>query len=743
MPGVLGQFSNGPIQFDTDTGAIEARGSIDRSQPSAQPTTPMPAPAPSGGGMLPMTPDDGGMEFGDARPFGGAVNGLPMTGGGYTGLPSYGAMTGESFGGGALPFGGGSGQSISYADGGDVSDDDEDDEPETASGATGWDALPQSQNIEDRRQSDPTMQAKAPQGGGVDWKKLMFGSWFGDDPLASIKNALSFGRTQMGLPARFYGSDAGGTKSYDDGGMIPDPDVTADGNNSAPIDPRQTLKYLAGDGAVSPEIADALQRHVDPQGSMDPAQRTLATLMAAPNDEAKFGMMQHYRGLYNGFSAGARAALDKGQAGQAAILASQAFDHVPTGSKVKFAPAPGGIAVMTSQLGDAMRGALSAPPPDNSPAPNETIGGSIRRALTGKKQSFADGGDVEEDYSVAPSVIPEPEQDESISPEDAAPPAAQGDTGQSSEPIVLTPEQFKSLMETGYDRSVDEGVDSLLQNAVAQFNPTVSPTMNPPGSPAAAPQEEHAMPAVRPPAAPAQAAAGPSAALQQQMNTPTPLSQVAAAQAAEQKKKEPVDNRQARYDEELKRTEALADKLFPWASQTAQRNAYVGNHMNEFAKNVAGKIEVDEHSSKRLMAQQAQQNKFNIEQFKELGRNNRQANSAESRERIAAANNVMKGWSAAQREQVRLLGQQLNADPSLARDPQKAMERVKQLSASLSLAPADVMTVLRSGGQSLTGGQQAPSDDDRQASYVFPKGPHAGKAMILLPNGKYRVVPGQ
>lgn len=480
----LGQFANGPIQFGAG-GAIESRGTIDSPQPSATQALPTPAASPSGGGVLTDFPGrDQAHAPGSVSSMGGTNSGaMPGM------LSTAGFSSGSSNGGSYGMGGGGTGALPGLDAGGMVPDPSESDTSSTV------------------------------------------------DPMAMIQQAAAFGRKSMGLPTNFTDGtsddQAQGQQSFDDGGevqdeqgMIPDQQddqqVTAGGNSSGGSmpDPRKAISYLAGDGAISPEVAQALEKHVDPQGTMDPAERTMAAITKAPSPAAKFGLMQHYRTKYNAYAGGAKAAMDQGNAGQAAIHATQAFANVPTGMKVKFAPTQGGMAVMANKIGGQ--------PQQASPQPQAS---AQDQGQGQDQQSFEDGGEVQSDDSSdqtgstpksdqsddsetflnradagmrkfvgagalgkAPlragddawekyhgsgkisldegGVVPTDPQDQQE--DDAA--DAQDDQGASfpgptaspapaeapSAPVVLSKEQFKKMMSAGMDQPIDHGWDGFM-----------------------------------------------------------------------------------------------------------------------------------------------------------------------------------------------------------------------------------------------------------------------------------------
>lgn len=813
MPGVLGQFSNGPIQFGSG-GQIEQRGTIDSPGPSVTQSDPIPAASPSGGGVIASRPDT--PDPARAAPGNGAVNGLPMAGGGFT---NVGGTT-------PLPWDTNvSGGADAMAKAGDK-----------WIGAGG--ALPTMLGFDDGGAVDPQNESD---GTGAQGNAPL-------DPMSFVKQAAAFGRKQMGLPQNFSaGPGSGGDQEmgFDDGGVVPDQQpqggVTGGGNGDPnAVDPRKAIAYLAGDGAVSPEIANALEQHVDPQGQMDPADRTMAALQKAPSPEAKFGMLQHYRTQYNGFSAGARAAMDKGNPGQAAMLATQAFDHTPTGYKVHFAPAQGGIAVSARKLGadryqqpsmDKARG-LGLPskmvePQDeqgrdmqydmqqDAQSPMEQQGfagggpvdeagnlaqrsapdsrgvmddydeadytqggrgngnmpdtaarivraapeGAMERVVDGVNSSepstniedrrgesglrsavrnvtgYADGGVVDEDDGDN-GVIPQaaPEADEGPQEEPAEAPQPQDDQNSTQ---VLSAQQFHALMKAGYDKPIDDGWDGLLQSVAGAEGPTSSNRLGPVTNPNGTPYDFKNAPVVG-----GQSDQGASPALQKQMNTPTPLSQVAAAQTAEQDKAKP-DEREQKFAAQKARIEKLAAQLYPWASQSDQRNAYIAHALDQYMGSEQ-KIDQQGAQNKGAIAATREVNRLTIAREAEIGKNNRATDAHDTRMSIAQLQAATRQWTTSQQEVGRQFGRMLANNPSLANDPQKAWTQAQALAKQNGIDPQALMQV----GQHLSG-NKAPSGQQGQGGgqgqptvVVFPKGPYAGKPMMRLPDGTYRLAPG-
>lgn len=373
----FGAWSGGPLT-----------GTVVTPPPSAGPSAPPSATGsssynPQPQGALPYAPSGGGyggFDGGDIGPNPEWGNGgtatktnvdPPASSGGSnpTGMGGNGTEAGLDGGGGSGSASGGT----MYFDGGGVVPDGDGDDDDTA--PTG-----------DAQQSAPT------------------------DPMAVVKAALLYGRQSMGLPQSFYGDDQSqGDPSQqtqpgmDDGGVVPDQSQQQgqgqQGTGANLPDPRQTINYLSGGGGVQPEIADALEQHIDPQGTMDPAERTIATIMAAPSPNAAFGLMQHYRTRFNAYGGATKAALDKGDLAQAAAHATSAFANVPSGMKVKFAPARGGLAMSAQKIGQGAPQQQAAPQEDDQEQGLDS-GGEVDMdnpsVIQKGPPSYEDGGEVQD-----------------------------------------------------------------------------------------------------------------------------------------------------------------------------------------------------------------------------------------------------------------------------------------------------------------------------------------------------------
>ncbi len=381
--GRFGAWANGPIDDPTTMGGSSA--------PTSGPTT---DPSGTGGGGS-TSPSSGGI-VNSGGYGGGGANPIPMPSAAPASAPfDPGAIVspvgsggnGGGYGmngGGGINYGVAGGQSapattrrtMAFDDGGEIPGEPEDDNDADDQDVTG--------------------------GGNTS-----------SDPMDVIRAALGFGRKQMGMPASFYGTDTGDQgvmPGMDDGGVVPTQDDQQQGTGGNLPDPRKTMMYLAGAGAVSPDIASAMEQRVDPQGQMDPAERVMNTVAAAPSPAAQFGLLQHYRSRFNAHSAAAQAALDQGNMAQAAQHATAAMANAPTGHSVQFAPARGGLAVSAKKIGGQKQqqgfddgGAVDA----DNPAV----------IMRGAQRSYDDGGQVPPDVAAAgdaagAGVIPADQEDD-------------------------------------------------------------------------------------------------------------------------------------------------------------------------------------------------------------------------------------------------------------------------------------------------------------------------------------------
>lgn len=208
----------------------------------------------------------------------------------------------------------------------------------------------------------------------------------GGDPADA---AFAYGRRKMGLPVDF---EKGNTPSFDDGGVVPDPSAVP--AQPEAVDPESALKYLSGDGALSPDVILAMEAMADPDNSMDATDRLETVLGRAPSPDVAFGVLQHHRTKYNGYMAAARVAAEKGDYAKAASYLNKGHESVP-GSRRRFSPGMGGVNMHDGQ----------APQAPQEEAPQEQAfgqGGSVDSSNpenvndSDSDQSFADGGDVEQ-----------------------------------------------------------------------------------------------------------------------------------------------------------------------------------------------------------------------------------------------------------------------------------------------------------------------------------------------------------
>lgn len=199
----------------------------------------------------------------------------------------------------------------------------------------------------------------------------------GGDP---ARAAFAYGRRKMGLPVDFE-NGGGGEPSFDDGGVVPDPSAAPSPQGQA-VDPHSALKYLAGDGALSPDVVLTMEAMADPDGSMDDTDRLDAVLGKAPSPDVAFGVLQHHRTKYNSYTAAARVAAEKGDFAKAAAYANKAHASVP-GSRRRFSPTAGGLHMTSGSQGGEQAfgqgGSVDSSNPENMDTQDTD-------------QSFEDGG---------------------------------------------------------------------------------------------------------------------------------------------------------------------------------------------------------------------------------------------------------------------------------------------------------------------------------------------------------------
>lgn len=637
------------------------------------------------------------------------------------------------------------------------------------------------------------------------------------DPMQIVRGALTFGRQKMGLPSMFYGSpdneQDGTQQSFDDGGevendtgVLPDEGTmqaqstsSSHGGGQA-VNPKSTMAYLTGTGGVSPEIADALEKRLDPQGTMDPAERKMRAISVAPTPDAQFGLMQHYRSRYNAYSGFAKAAMDGGQGrpadlGAAAHAATQAFANVPTGYSVKFAPASHGVAMSATKIGGQKtqafddggevdtrddryanlpdsenvedrreEGAPGEPAMDTADAvkynlKNEGRGKAFTWSDAWKRtadkigsKAFADGGEVDDEEGVLPSDTAAVTQDQGATDEPLAAPAQADTTGQ---PVVLSPDQFKQMLDAGYDKPLDSGWEKFLNGIMSAISPATAPaTTSTPTSPAtpeapAAPQpgfgeqwtpvkavmqKLKGLAGAEEDTAAAVAADQPA---QTPMPRPRPQSDqggqggqsgqggnVTVAQTADRLPAEQGVQRsggmqtpaQDPYDRAISRIEDQASKLFPMVSQGAQRSNYIA-HMTERLGEQQNKIDVarTQAGGRQDVARTNQEGRAANLQTTEQGRNLRAFHSGDVKTDIAKMNNAYRAMNSQEQALVRMVNSRWANKPGL--DSKEVMAQITPIANQLNLHPDDLFTMAKNvGNLGGTGGQQ-----QRQGQPEFPR----------------------
>lgn len=553
------------------------------------------------------------------------------------------------------------------------------------------------------------------------------------DPMSMVKQALSFGRKQFGMPQQFHPStdneSNGPVGSFDDGGEVENEPQGADqsgqgvisqGDDQAAgggmVDPKAAMHYLTGTGAVSPEIANAMEQQVDPQGQMDPAERALKAIAAAGDPQKAFALMQHYRGRFNAHAGAARAALDQGNMAQAAKSATQAMQNVPNGHSVRFAPAPGGLAVMSKPIGQ------------QQPQPGMEDGGVIASKFL--QQGMDDGGEVEEDTQ--PAGVLDTGEDKSPYPTDFVNSEAGGGGGGSGwgaedqgpqhptgfqarreaanaantaavTPTVIPAEKVKELL-TDHDKLLEAGwspVKGLKDLLGGMFGG--APEQQ--GPPAPVP-----MPQPRPPAADATQRGG-----MEKTANPTPESAKPAPKPVEPKK--PVDTS---ADEKEQRIIAQANRLFPNVYDAGGvKAAYIQKMLEKEADN-AGK----EHAADvRAAGRQA------VQEVGEAGKNARAEAGRTSKQAIETDKQTnLNNRSAAQN--VRIAGNEY-----LRQHPNAKPDEIQGYLKGMGYDPKAIAAAYQQGGQ--------PAEQTPASAQTRPNMMYLGGKKYEIHNGKYFPASGQ
>lgn len=117
--------------------------------------------------------------------------------------------------------------------------------------------------------------------------------------------------------------------------------------------PPTIMGYLTGKGAIPPQQLDQIKQRVDPQGTMDGTTRTMAAIASAKDPAEASAILQASRAHYNTLKAGAAAALSGTTQSPPNLNvsvqnANQAYDNVPDGNHIMFAPGQDGASVDVS-----------------------------------------------------------------------------------------------------------------------------------------------------------------------------------------------------------------------------------------------------------------------------------------------------------------------------------------------------------------------------------------------------------
>lgn len=229
--------------------------------------------------------------------------------------------------------------------------------------------------------------------------------------------------------------------------------------------PQRLMGYAMGQGAVHPKVAEHYEGQVDPHRRMDPAERTVRSIAAAPDAKTRAGMIQHHRMRYNLLRARAKVAMRGSQQRpadprEAAKALTMAHDSVPDGNKVSFQPnQQGGLDAQVQQISKRKQDSFAS-------------GGMVQR--------FDGEGDpeVEADFPLdasanAPPAIPDQPQQadpgaDALSQISSNPNADMaGPAGGQS--YSLSPQQVDNFLDaSNFDKVMtDEGIGQMLRRSMS------------------------------------------------------------------------------------------------------------------------------------------------------------------------------------------------------------------------------------------------------------------------------------
>lgn len=491
--------------------------------------------------------------------------------------------------------------------------------------------------------------------------------------------------------------------------------------------PPSMVGYAMGSDAVSPDIVQALEAKVDPQGQMDGSTRKLLAIASAPDQQTQWGMMQHYRQKFNAYASFARAALQgsqqkPGDPVAAAKAATQAFENVPDGTQTTFQPAQGGIQVHIHHL----------------------VGGKGN-----KSQGFDAGGDVEDAANTegVPSYdtsqdnstpIPGPSEGKA-SPDERGLTAGKESEGASQDTTVtVSPQQLESVLsQLPYDQIMDKGINTVLQDSALPSGQGAPPQSN---ANLAYPSEWNV---------PIRAPGGGDVMGQQRWNAggpaPVPVSHAYDALTGNEidpkggvqnkdwenwkKRGTTMAGRPLTYEgtdsalrpptgnpnqygggaqSQTSDIEKEAQKRFPWTGQERQRNQYILAQQNQ--QQTAGYATglQETKNAGELAKQQEITRMWNGQNGRNAGLQARQS----AKDAAAYARTVLQVTGRQQNAELaartKAFGDAVNADSTLMNDPDRLNQRITQMAPTLQMTPQQLAAVIRAPAEpvALQQGQQ-------------------------------------
>lgn len=443
--------------------------------------------------------------------------------------------------------------------------------------------------------------------------------------------------------------DAGDMDDPSSAGSPPQPtDNQPTGSGAGAVNMQALKQYVMGAGAMPADQAAALEQQADPQGQMDPAQRKLLAVANAGDPKAQFGLLQHYRQRFNLLNAYAQAAA-KGAQGRPADLAestqaaTRATQNVPTGHSVNFQPAGNGVAVSIKKLG------------------------------AGKQQPGLDAGGVvptsdDQTDTEAPAQDTPEDSLRSAAGEPAIPAESGSETlGQIGKFVLSIPQYLSYLTQTNYDALHDKGPEQVAQEAAK--------------APAQQPAQGVVPTGAQPPVADT---GGTMPTATEVANKASGLPSNAQYTPAKQEVSSGLPDIPG-YDKDL------INRAYHAVGEIGSPRFY------DYLERLTSARTTNEQQLRLEQARaDANAKLWGVRNDAAAARN---ANTVEGRLQVAMLNLTGRQQTTQQNDFVRLIGQQIAANPRLANDPQGLLKVIAPFAAAAGVNPRNYVQQFMQAGQ--------------------------------------------